>query len=589
VSARGLRNADCMPGQGVSDPYCVCRVVGRQADTFETAYIKDSLDPVWNHEGTVLGCEAGDKMVFSVWDKDFVKRDDLLGRAELVIGDNRMFFDGELRMLGTGEDSKSFLRVKISEAICPGRVNTRSCSEVLESESSRPTPDSSPGARRTNSVRNAWLGGGSQGGGSSPSNGPSRSASQGRTSGRCGDPGGQAQGQVTASTEAANLDEEDDEAGESSPWDSNFGVLHDGTDSGCLLPQVLSLGWYCRTLAGCPPDAARSVSSLPCLHPLSCPKASLAPLATRSSWPAHFADDHLEPERAARKRFGLLSTDEAMLRSPTALGCEASKTCIAEECMPEMEVSSGVRGSMHASLKEHGSSRKIKVMIISARGLRNADIMLGQGVSDPFCTCTLSGRPGAMVKTRTVNDSLDPVWNHEDEFSVCAQGGVLEFTVWDKDLFKQDDLLGRAELDISPTHMFFDGELKLSGGGCQVSFLRVKVSEATPTESAAAGASQAVASTPSRSRWLFAPGRKSAWPSLGRPPRVPPKLVVVTDAPQVIGVQPTEASPASSSGGSTWEVDTSVMFDDTGSPCRASPTASKLTAEARAGPPQRLC
>jgi len=226
----------------------------------------------------------------------------------------------------------------------------------------------------------------------------------------------------------------------------------------------------------------------------------------------------------------------------------ASETYAAEDGTPKTLLSSGTWESTNASSRnEQGLTRSLRVIILSARGLRNADNMPGQGVSDPFCTCAAAGRPGAMVKTRTVQDSLDPVWHHEDELIVCAQGDdVLEFTVWDKDLVKQDDLLGRAELAVSPAHMFFDGELKLRGEGCEASYLRVKVSEAAAIEGAVGttGALQAEAAASTQlPSWRLFPRRKSSWPSLSKPPLAPSKLTVATDTSHEASPQ---ASPASS-------------------------------------------
>lgn len=83
VRAEGLRNADWGPGN-LSDPYCICRVPGKPRIAFKTPVIKNNLNPVWNYKGEIGDYSVGDMLSFEVWDKDWGKEDDFLGKATLA-------------------------------------------------------------------------------------------------------------------------------------------------------------------------------------------------------------------------------------------------------------------------------------------------------------------------------------------------------------------------------------------------------------------------------------------------------------------------------------------------------------------------
>jgi len=118
----------------------------------------------------------------------------------------------------------------------------------------------------------------------------------------------------------------------------------------------------------------------------------------------------------------------------------------------------------------------LKIVIVSARGLRNADG--GIGKSDPYCSCEVVNKPHTKCQTKVANDNLDPVWNEQLTIVDYTQGDVLRFTVYDKDFgSKQDESLGTVALTKKQlTAQGFDGELNLMDGGktCGAS-LKVKV------------------------------------------------------------------------------------------------------------------
>eukprot|EP00931_Biecheleriopsis_adriatica_P036221 TRINITY_DN20872_c0_g2_i1.p1 TRINITY_DN20872_c0_g2~~TRINITY_DN20872_c0_g2_i1.p1 ORF type:complete len:1300 (-),score=256.53 TRINITY_DN20872_c0_g2_i1:56-3394(-) len=116
IAARGLRATDWgILQQSSSDPYCVCEMKGHRSNGFRTKTIKKMLDPIWDHEGRVRNYKAGNSLVFTVYDEDFGKSDDILGRYELPASEFvHKGFAGELRLKDTG-GTESYLEVKVSD------------------------------------------------------------------------------------------------------------------------------------------------------------------------------------------------------------------------------------------------------------------------------------------------------------------------------------------------------------------------------------------------------------------------------------------------------------------------------------------
>jgi len=124
------------------------------------------------------------------------------------------------------------------------------------------------------------------------------------------------------------------------------------------------------------------------------------------------------------------------------------------------------------------------VTIMSANGLRNADLFL-MGTSDPYCICQVHGlkkTDKTRVKTETIPNTCDPVWNQTFELSFRGERS-FEFQVWDRDLFpKQDEILGYASLSSAQIEGgTFVGTLKLEGKKATGS-LKVRVSTTPPSE-----------------------------------------------------------------------------------------------------------
>eukprot|EP00930_Biecheleria_cincta_P099329 TRINITY_DN90966_c0_g1_i1.p1 TRINITY_DN90966_c0_g1~~TRINITY_DN90966_c0_g1_i1.p1 ORF type:complete len:705 (+),score=143.90 TRINITY_DN90966_c0_g1_i1:91-2205(+) len=105
VSAEGLRDADWLPGGGGSDPYCKVSVIGKGSSTFKTRTIKNQNNPAWREIGLLTDFVKGDKLLFEVYDYDFGKSDDLLGKVEVHSNDilAKSGFAGALKLKETGK------------------------------------------------------------------------------------------------------------------------------------------------------------------------------------------------------------------------------------------------------------------------------------------------------------------------------------------------------------------------------------------------------------------------------------------------------------------------------------------------------
>jgi len=74
----------------------------------------------------------------------------------------------------------------------------------------------------------------------------------------------------------------------------------------------------------------------------------------------------------------------------------------------------------------------LQVQIISARGLRNADLF--SDISDPFASCTFVGKEEkGSLRTQVTKNTLNPVWNYIGHLTNFDLGETLKFTVWDSD------------------------------------------------------------------------------------------------------------------------------------------------------------
>jgi len=105
---------------------------------------------------------------------------------------------------------------------------------------------------------------------------------------------------------------------------------------------------------------------------------------------------------------------------------------------------------------------KVRVTVVSAQGLRNADWV---GKSDPYCICEVAGKADVKFMTPSVDDNLNPKWDHEGEVTGYQAPDTLTFTVKDKDPLKPDDILGSVSLPYDSFKNGYEGELKLTQTG----------------------------------------------------------------------------------------------------------------------------
>jgi len=130
----------------------------------------------------------------------------------------------------------------------------------------------------------------------------------------------------------------------------------------------------------------------------------------------------------------------------------------------------------------------LKVTIRSATGLKAMDPnirILSSGKSDPYCICEVPCKSRLQFTTPVIANCLDPVWDTTGELKPYRDGDSLRFTVWDQDLVKQDDFLGRATLESKVFRLSgFDGEIGLSlptGEECGTLSVKVEVHQAPIT------------------------------------------------------------------------------------------------------------
>ena len=100
---------------------------------------------------------------------------------------------------------------------------------------------------------------------------------------------------------------------------------------------------------------------------------------------------------------------------------------------------------------ESTQSGTLFVNIVAAKNLKDNDTV---GDSDAFCEVTLSKNANCakLIKTKTVDDSLNPWWEHHDSFNLNLPLKELHdinmlFKVYDYD-YNSNDLLGKLVLEL---------------------------------------------------------------------------------------------------------------------------------------------
>jgi hypothetical protein len=114
---------------------------------------------------------------------------------------------------------------------------------------------------------------------------------------------------------------------------------------------------------------------------------------------------------------------------------------------------------------------QVVVTIVRCKGVRNRD-RERNGLSDPYCSCMVVGRPRTEYSefhTEAIKDVLDAEWNHTGTLTDYSPGDSVRFTVRNKNfgLHRSDELLGEATLagaEFWPCG-FFEGDVCLTHAG----------------------------------------------------------------------------------------------------------------------------
>lgn len=87
--------------------------------------------------------------------------------------------------------------------------------------------------------------------------------------------------------------------------------------------------------------------------------------------------------------------------------------------------------------------------IVSIRLIEGRDLMpMDQnGLSDPYVKFKLGPQK---YKSKTIPKTLNPQWREQFDLHLYdEEGGILEISVWDKDIGRRDDFIGQCQLDLS--------------------------------------------------------------------------------------------------------------------------------------------
>ncbi|EEF46935.1 calcium lipid binding protein, putative [Ricinus communis] len=129
----------------------------------------------------------------------------------------------------------------------------------------------------------------------------------------------------------------------------------------------------------------------------------------------------------------------------------------------EKAIKSGAEAADDATLGRSNSQKKsvivrgvLSVSVVAAENLPAVDLM---GKADPYVVLQMK-KSETKVKTRVVNESLNPVWNQTFDFVVeDALHDLLILEVWDHDTFGKDKI-GRVIMTL--TRVILEGEFQES-------------------------------------------------------------------------------------------------------------------------------
>eukprot|EP00003_Mantamonas_plastica_P015613 TRINITY_DN2636_c0_g1_i3.p2 TRINITY_DN2636_c0_g1~~TRINITY_DN2636_c0_g1_i3.p2 ORF type:complete len:504 (+),score=197.17 TRINITY_DN2636_c0_g1_i3:19-1530(+) len=159
----------------------------------------------------------------------------------------------------------------------------------------------------------------------------------------------------------------------------------------------------------------------------------------------------------------------------------------------------------------------LMVKVVRATDLLGAD---RNGLSDPLCKIKLrNSKPQQKFQTKSIDKTLDPVWNEEFKFMVFVDDHInnfLELSVYDKDWNGQDFLGGcLIQLDdFMDGKIYEDIEYPLSGqdveqGSVFLSFRPANKQPKTPKKEMESSNNSSSAKSPQKSKETIAPPKKA--------------------------------------------------------------------------------
>jgi len=503
ISASDLRNED----DGIlSDPYCVCEVRGRSDSRFETRTKRNTLDPVWNHEAEVAIYESGDTLLFTVWDRDHAGDDDFLGQVALSGSEfQRSGFVGELQLFGGGKahrvkSTSARLKVKVVPAMAAAA--TAAAARAARGFAPVDTPALSASTPATSSQP--------------PLVRISSASGRGIKASYCvceilGKRHTRFQTKVIDSTphiETHMICQWDHEVQiqDFSADDSFIFTVWNRDSAGNedeFLGQIkLDNASFCRSgfdgnlqLWGCGDIGevtlcvkvfiVDSAGDCKCLRQTAYGFDAQAVDAADTA--AQLASSCSKPERAS-----VHQGQTAAPRNEDRVGT----------------TNDGALNTKPGSDTVREAYAALEVVIMSAKGLRNADGLPGHGLSNPYCVCEIPAKPTSQLRTKTVFNTLDPVWDDQCVIADYSLGDSLMFTIWSEDLGTQDHYLGRVRVANTLFQLSgFEGELLVAEAGEGVhAMLNIKIAVHVPSLTTSPRHSACAGTT---SRLMPAVGHKS--------------------------------------------------------------------------------
>mmetsp|Transcript_52151 Transcript_52151/g.124255 ORF Transcript_52151/g.124255 Transcript_52151/m.124255 type:complete len:641 (+) Transcript_52151:107-2029(+) len=152
-------------------------------------------------------------------------------------------------------------------------------------------------------------------------------------------------------------------------------------------------------------------------------------------------------EQARMQRLPSFSEREAQLQAQQAQ--QGRRQAPRSDSFASQRQAYGSHGS-HDSFSQGGLG-VLTVRVLRAQNLINADTGWFGDVSDPYVSLKMKSRPDRRpVRTKTIKDNLNPVWDETFLFQIDREDDTLICEVFDEDTYTADDPLGAMHIPIEP-------------------------------------------------------------------------------------------------------------------------------------------